>query len=276
MREPLPIATIALIAVTVLVSLRAFKDRALTEKLIFEPQAILRFKEFHRLVSSALLHLDGRHLLGNMFTLFFFGRELEACLGVGEYLAIYVGSVVGGSLLSLWLHRHHEYRALGASGGVCGVLFAFILLLPGAGIMIFPIPMFIPGWLYAIGYLVGSFVALKRGWGNVGHDAHIGGAVIGLLIAALLEPQAVAQAPWLFVTILGLGSLMFLYLWQNPLMLPLKHFRTGRHSPPRPAPEPDSAPSEDEVNAVLEKVSRSGIQSLSAKERRILERAARR
>ena len=212
MLDSLPIATFAIIGVTVLVSLFAFKDAALTEKLIFEPQAILSGKEYHRLVSSALLHLDGRHLLGNMFTLYFFGRALESLMGVEQYLIIYLGSVVGGSLLSLYLHRHHEYRALGASGGVCGVLFAFILLLPGAGIYILPIPFPIPAWLYAIVFLAGSFFALKHRWGNIGHDAHIGGAVIGLLITAFLVPHAVVNAPWLFLAILVLSSLMFLYL----------------------------------------------------------------
>ena len=273
--DSMPIVTYAIIAATVLVTLRAFKDVALTEKLIFDPYPILQFKEYHRLASSALLHLNGGHLFGNMFTLFFFGRAVESLLGVEKYLAIYLGSIIGGSLLSLYLHRHHEYRALGASGGVCGVLFAFILLLPDAGIIILPIPVPIPGWIYAIVYLVGSFFAMKHRWGNIGHDAHIGGAVIGLLIAAWMEPRAVARAPWLFLAILVLSGLMFLYLWKNPLMLPLKEFLSSRPVHSRP-PKTSSSPSEDEINAVLEKVARSGMHSLTAKERQILQKAAKR
>jgi membrane associated rhomboid family serine protease len=270
-----PIAMLLTVLVTVIVTLRGFKDEALREKFIFNPEAILLFKEYRRIVTSALLHLDGNHLFGNMLTLFLFGSSLESVFGSGVFLLVYLGSIIGGSFLSLWLHRHHEYRALGASGGVCGIMFAWILLFPGGGINPFFLPLGIPGWIYAVLYLAYSFFAMKHGWSNVGHDAHIGGAVIGLLIAAAIKPAAVAQSPWLFLTILGLSSLMFLYLWKNPLMLPLKHFLPERRSRPKP-PARTAGPAEDEVNAVLDKVARQGINSLSAKERKILEQAAKR
>src|SRR5258705_2437812 len=117
---------------------------------------------------------------------------------------------------------------------------------------------------------------MKHGWGNVGHDAHIGGAMIGLLLAALFVPRAVAANPWLFAGLLTLGAVIFLYLWKNPLMLPLKHFLSGEEpeTPFRPKPKPASGPSEAAVDAVLEKVSRAGLNSLTPKERRILESAA--
>lgn len=272
--EPLAIVTVLTIIATVIVSVRGFKDEALREKLIFEPRAILAFREYHRMVSSALLHLDANHLFGNMLTLYFFGRVVELGLGIGAFVIIYLGSIVGGSVLSLWLHRHQEYRALGASGGACGILFATILLWPDAGVMLFFIlPM--PGWLFAILYLVYSFFGMRHGWGNIGHDAHIGGAMIGLLLAAALRPQAVVANFWLFAVMLALGTLMFLYLWKNPLMLPLKQILPGWHSRPQSSAR-RSGPTEEEVNAVLEKVTRHGVQSLSAKERRILEQAARR
>jgi membrane associated rhomboid family serine protease len=275
MSESLPIATLLTIVATVVVSLKAFRDSALTEKLIFEPRPILAYREYHRLLSSGLLHLDANHLIWNMLTLFLFGRGVEAAYGAPVFLVIYIGSIAGGSALSLWLHRHHEYRALGASGGVCGILFAWILLFPGGAIFLFFIPIGIPGWAYAIGYLAYSFIAMKHGWGNVGHDAHIGGAVAGLLLAAAIEPRAVAQSPWMFATLMGAGGLMVLYLWKNPLMLPLKIVFSEWRGRSGARPRRPLRPKEDEVNVVLEKVSRSGIQSLSAKERRILERAAR-
>jgi membrane associated rhomboid family serine protease len=270
-----PIATLLAVIGTIIVSWRAFRDPALVEKFIFEPRASLARREYHRLLCSGLLHLDANHLAGNMLTLFLFGLGVEAAHGAGVLLLIYAGSILGGSALSLWQHRHHEYRALGASGGVCGVLFAWILLFPGGAVHLFLLPIGIPGWLYAAGYLAYSFFAMKRGGTNVGHDAHIGGAVTGLLLAAAIQPSAVAQSPWLFTAILGASSLMFLYLWKNPLLLPLKHFLPERRSTRKPpASKRPSGPTEAEVDAVLEKVSRSGIQSLSAKERKILETAA--
>lgn len=274
MPEHLPIATVLTIIVTVVASLRGFKDDAFGEKLIFDPRAILAFKEYHRLISPALLHLDANHMVGNMLTLFLFGRIIETFFSAEMFMVIYLGGVVGGNLLALWLHRHHEYRALGASGGVCGILFASILLFPGGSIHMFFIPIPIPGWLYAIGYLAYSFFAMKHGWTNVGHDAHIGGALIGLLLAALLMPRAVIASPWLFTGMFALGTVIFFYLWKNPLMLPLKHFLSGQDADTPPKSKPRSGPSEADVDAVLEKVSRAGLNSLTPKERSILESAA--
>ena len=109
----------------------------------------------------------------------------------------------GGSLLALYVHRHHQYRAYGASGGVCGIIFAYLLLLPGASISPFFFPVAIPGWLYALAFLLGSFFALKVGRDNVGHDAHLGGAIIGFVIAAALEPAAVRYNLRVFIAVLG-------------------------------------------------------------------------
>lgn len=275
MSETFPICTVLILVVTVVISLRGFKDEAFTEKLIFDPHPVLVFKEYHRLLTSGLLHLDGMHLFGNMLTLFMFGQSIEAVYGPAVFLFIYLGSILGGGALSLWMHQHHEYRALGASGGACGILFAWILFFPGGGVSMFFIPVSIPGWIYAVGYLAYSFVAMKRGWGKVGHDAHIGGAMIGLLLAAILNPRAVAGNPWLFTGMMLLGGLMFVYLWKNPLMLPLKHFlRAQSATPEKPGRSPGLRPGEAEVDAVLDKVSKRGIQSLNKKEREILERAS--
>src|SRR6185295_16048982 len=121
------------------------------------------------------------HLVMNMISLYLFGGMMESFLGPGKFLLIYFASIVGGSLLSLWLHRNHDYRALGASGGVCGMIFSFIALFPGGTILAhFFFPM--PAWVYGILFLIGSFVRMRRHADNIGHDAHIGGAVIGLWI----------------------------------------------------------------------------------------------
>jgi len=272
----LPIVTVVTIILTVVASLRGFKDENFRERFIFDPHPILAFKEYHRLVSSALLHLDANHMVGNMLTLFLFGRYVEMLYGAEMFIVIYLGSVIGGGLLALWMHRNHEYRALGASGGVCGIMFASILLFPGGAIHLFFIPIPIPGWFYAVAYLIYSFFGMKHGWTNVAHDAHIGGALVGLLLVAFLKPTAVLASPGLFAGLLTLGTLIFLYLWKNPLMLPLKHFLSGRDGDirPRQRPKPVSGPSENDVDTVLDKVSRKGLHSLTAKERRILESAA--
>src|SRR5262249_11658832 len=149
------------------------------------------------------LHADWRHLGLNMISLYFFGPALEVLFGADQFLAIYLGSIIGGNLLSLYVHRHHEYRAYGASGGVCGVIFAHILLWPGGSIGFFMLPVAIPGWLYAILFMAGSFYAMKAGRDNIGHDSHLGGAIVGLLITAALQPWAVRQNWQIFLLILG-------------------------------------------------------------------------
>src|SRR5258708_14045119 len=130
-----------------------------------------------------------------MISLYLFGRYIELLVGVPKFLAIYLGAILGGSLLSLWIHRHHEYRAYGASGGVCGIIFAYIFLFPGGGVGMFPFPYEIPGWLYAIAFVLGSFYGMKAQRDNIGHDAHLGGAIIGLVIAAAFNPWIIRHSP---------------------------------------------------------------------------------
>jgi hypothetical protein len=212
-----------------------------------------------------------------MFSLYLFGGAVELLVGEAHFLAIYFGAVMGGSLLSLYIHRHHEYRAYGASGGVCGVIFAYILLFPGANILVFPLPIGIPAWLYAIGYLAGSFYGMRTGIGNVGHDAHLGGAIIGLLIAAGLHPSSVRSNLTMFLIVLVVAVLLLIYLWVNPLYLaPSSPFaRAARPAGLRPTPrqiqEPDST-----IDDILEKVSKRGIHSLTKEEQALLAEASER
>src|SRR6266516_3232309 len=153
MNEPAALCNYLVILATGLVSYFGFRNWEVEAKYIFNPERILAGKEYYRLVTSAFLHADWRHLIFNMLSLYFFGPSIESFLGKTQFLLIYFGAVVGGNLLSLYVHRHHDYRAYGASGGVGGIIFSYILLFPGAGIMLFYFPVSIPGWLYAIGYI---------------------------------------------------------------------------------------------------------------------------
>jgi hypothetical protein len=208
-----------------------------------------------------------------MLSLYLFGRAIEFSLGAGRFLLIYFAAILGGSLLSLWIHRHHDYRAYGASGGVCGMIFSYILLFPGSSIMMFLV--FIPAWLYAILFLVGSFFALKRQRDSVGHDAHLGGAIIGLWTTAALEPWIVLLQPKMFTTISVLSVLLFLYVLKNPLFLPISGFLpdwAGAASKRDPVPKYKREAAE--LDAVLEKVSQSGVESLTAEEQAVLRSAS--
>ena len=271
MYEPFPALTFLVIVVTCVVSYQGFKSADFERKYIFNPHAILVGKEYYRLVTSAFLHANWQHLIFNMMSLYFFGRHLEFYPGNLEFLLIYFGAITGGSLLSLFVHRHHHYTAYGASGGVCGVFFAFILLYPGSGVALFFIPLSIPGWLYAIGYIAYSFFGMKEHRGDVGHDAHLGGAIIGFLIASGMHPTAVLDNLLVFSIVLVAAVLLLAYLWWNPLFLPLSTFFDR---PTQWRPKSSSLPTHKrealKVDAILEKIAQKGIHSLTPEEKATL------
>jgi membrane associated rhomboid family serine protease len=269
--EPFAIVTVLLIAVTCAVSYAGFLKPDVVSKYIFSPERILAGREYYRLVTSAFLHADGRHLFFNMLSLFLFGSRLELVFGVPQFLAIYFGAILGGSLLSLYVHRHHQYLAYGASGGVCGTIFAYILLFPGAYIYMYvPIP--IPGWLYAIGYLLISFFGLKENRGNIGHDAHLGGAIIGFLIAAGMNFDVAHENARLFFLVLGVSVALLIYLWMNPMFLPVSVFIGGpKQWKQKSSTMPKHRRETLEIDAILEKISKRGVESLTEPERAMLD-----
>jgi membrane associated rhomboid family serine protease len=274
MNERLALCSLLLIVATCVVSYAGFRSREVEEKLIFRPESILAGKEYYRLVTSAFLHSGRSHLVWNMVGLYVFGRLIEWSLGVTDLLLIYFGSVIGGGLLALYVHRHHDYLAYGASGGVSGIIFAYLLLFPGAGIQLyFAVP--IPGWVYAIGFMVGSFVAMKRAKDNIGHDAHLGGAIVGLLVAAALHPKAALDNWTIFLLVLVPAILLLVYLWLNPLFLPIPSFfdrvvRARNQRSQLPAYKQETK----RVDALLEKIARDGVDSLTAAERAFLQRVS--
>jgi membrane associated rhomboid family serine protease len=209
MNTPTPWITVLVIAATVFSSYRAFGSPALHNRLAFSTVAILDQGDWTRIVTSGFVHGGWGHLLFNMFSFWSFGQYLELVYGPFSLLLIYFGSMVGGNLISLLIHRRFEYRAVGASGGVCGVIYASIFLLPGGGVRIFLIPIDIPTWLFAILFIVGSTFAMQVGRDNIGHDAHLAGALVGVAITTILYPAIIPANPLLYgaVVILSFGAL---------------------------------------------------------------------
>jgi len=272
MNEPLAWCNSLVILMTCVISFLVFRNHASEAKYIFNPESIFAGKQYYRLVSSGFLHADWQHLMWNMVSLYFFGNLVERLFGKVDFLLIYFGAIIGGNLLSLYVHRHHDYQAYGASGGVCGMIFAHILLLPDTGIYVYFIPVAIPGWLYAILFLGGSFLALKQGKDNVGHDAHLGGAIVGLLVAAGLHPEMALNNWKIFISILVLAIALLAYLWINPLFLPSAAFRGGCFQRRNPSAKlPRHRREQLEVDAILEKVAEGGMQCVTPEERAFLE-----
>ena len=190
--------TLIIVVVTGLVSWRAFTDRALLERLILWPPAVERRKQYDRLLTHGFIHADWMHLLFNMITLWSFGSAVERVFSewitpVG-FVLFYLSAIVIAILPTYIRHRQDaNYRSLGASGGVSAVLFAFILFDPWSKLIIFPIPVPIPAFLFAILYIGYSIWMDRRGGGNVNHSAHLWGAAYGVLFTLVLEPRVFAH-----------------------------------------------------------------------------------
>lgn len=195
--------TIVIIAANVLVSLKGFKDYDFFNRFKFQPQAILKGKQYDRLLTSGFLHVDMTHLLFNMLTLFFFANVViqfctatfggDAPTGSVVFAIIFILSILGGNLLSLFFQRNNKnYSAVGASGGVSGILFASIVIYPELQLyLLFAIP--IKGWVFAILYLGYSVYGMQKQLGNIGHEAHLGGAIVGMAAPLILAPYLFEQ-----------------------------------------------------------------------------------
>ena len=188
--------TLAIIAVTCIVSFMAFKDGKLMQRLILWPPAIEKKHEYWRLLSYGLVHADFQHLLFNMITLFFFGRAMADLyamhMGPLGFLWFYLGGLLVSILPTYIQNRNNpNYRSLGASGAVSAVLFAFILYSPWSMILVFIIP--VPAILYAVAFLGYSIWMDHRGGGYINHSAHSWGAAYGIVFTVLMDKEVVRQ-----------------------------------------------------------------------------------
>lgn len=197
--QNLHIATIIIIAANVIISLKGFNDISFFEKYKFNIAGIRRGEQI-RMFSSAFLHADFSHLLFNMLTLYFFANVVIASVGVTYFVIIYVASLLMGNLVSFYFHKDEpHYSAIGASGAVMGILYSAILFFPNMGLYLFFIPIAIPAWLFGMAYLLYSIYGMKRRLGNIGHDAHIGGAVGGYILTLAFAPSLFQTSLWIVV-----------------------------------------------------------------------------
>ncbi len=185
--------TLAIIAVTVVVSMVALGNEKLLAALILWPPAVTRDRDVHRLATYGLVHGDFAHLAFNMITLYFFGTAMERFfdreLGPMGFLFFYVSALVASAIPSYLKHRNDpDYRTLGASGAVSAVLFAYILLDPWSMLYLyFAIP--IPALLFALGYTAYSVWMNHRGGDRINHNAHLAGAAYGVLFTLVVKPS---------------------------------------------------------------------------------------
>lgn len=226
------IVTLVLIIANVGISIYGFQNRSFFEQYKFNIGGILERKEYLRMLVSGFLHGDYMHLFFNMYVLYMFGDILYRALGPIPYIVIYFLSLFGADMLALFMHRKEaNYSAIGASGAVNGVVFACILLYPGMDIRLFFIlPMKL--WMFGVGYMLYTLWGIRTRAGNIGHDAHLGGALIGMLGAMAFRPDILIKEYVLVLALFIPVLLFFVLIYYRPDLVQFGNFKsiltTGR------------------------------------------------
>ncbi len=269
----LGIISILLILLNCLVSYRGFKDPLFYNKYYFEVEKVTLYKDYKRLLTSGFLHTNWMHLIMNMLALFFFGAQLESATHPLLFLLIYLASLTGGNYFSLLVHkRQGDYSAVGASGAISGVVFASIALVPGMKISLFFLPA-IPAWIYGLAYVLYAIYGVHSRKDNVGHDAHLAGGLVGMLMIIACYPS-VLVTNYFAIAVIAVPAIAFIVvmlkyphiLLVNTLFKKQSHNQTidDRYNMSKKSRE-------EEIDRILEKIHKKGMKSLTSEEKSMLE-----
>lgn len=270
------IGTISLLIIiaNALFSYQGFENWQFFNKYKFQVNRILINKEYERMLTSGFLHVNWTHLLFNMFSFYSFSSILEYQLGPFYFSLIYFVSLLAGNLFALIIHKNNGYySAVGASGAVSGVIFAAIALFPGIRIGLFFLPIGIPSWLFGLLYVGYSLYGIKSNNDNIGHEAHLGGAILGMLTAIAIVPQAVVQnfLPIILTLIPTLLFIVFVVIKPNFSLLenPFKSVKKSQTIDDKYSEQ--KIMDQNEFDALLEKINKKGVNSLTPREKQKLD-----
>lgn len=188
-------AALSILAIIVVFSaLALWVSPKILARNLLRPYWMLKERDYGTLITSGFIHADLGHLFFNSLTLFFFGPALEQYMGTNRFVALYFIALVLSSLGTVYKQRNNpDYAALGASGAILAVLFAYIVYNPTATLLLyFAVP--IPAVLFAFGYAAYSWWASKHRRDNINHDAHLDGALVGLIFVGVTDFDAWKRA----------------------------------------------------------------------------------
>ncbi len=182
--------TLIIILITIGISIHSFSNPDTKYKLMFIPFNIKHRKnQSYRFVSHIFIHADWMHLIFNMYVLYIFGNLVEdiflqldyGIVGYLNYGFLYFGGALFATIIPFARNRDNpNYLSLGASGAVSAIVFSSIILAPQIEIGLIFLPK-IPGYLFGILYIAFEYYMDKRGNSGIAHDAHLGGAVFGIV-----------------------------------------------------------------------------------------------
>lgn len=272
MTELIEFTLFGLITATTLVSWQGFRNGLYFDKYSFEVDKILIDKQYYRLFSSTFLHVSWWHLIFNMASLYVFSIGVGYQLGIANFITIYFGSKFLGSLLALYIHKEHgDYTAVGASAGVAGIIFSSIAMFPTSEISFFFLPVSMPAWAFGLLYSLVCIYGIKRQSDNIGHEAHLGGALGGILLTILIEPS-ILRVNYLPILVITIPAILFLIMIAHkPEVLLIKGYWGFEKKVSLPKKNYDNIDDESALNELLEKVSEKGYYNLTKHEKKKLE-----
>lgn len=268
------IITILILILNFGFTFKGLDDYSIMDKYAFNIEKVLVNKEYYRLITSGFLHVNWIHFGFNMITFYLFSPMLETLLGTLPFLLLYITSLIGGNLLALFIHRNHpDYTAIGASGAVSGMVFASIGLIPGLKLGLLFLPIFLPAWFFGLVYIIYTIYGIKSKKDNIGHEAHLGGGIIGMILALILIPEAIKEN-YITILILLIPSMTFILLiFYKPhiLLIPNVYKRENKVLTFEDKYNHQKMEKEEELNMLLDKIHKKGLDKLSAKEKKRLD-----
>ena len=188
------VALVIFVATLAASLLGLFAAPKIIERSLFRPYYFLRRQQYDTIVTSGFVHADLPHLIFNMVTFWFFAFPLEKEIGPVRFALLYFLGLVISDAGTYFKHRNDpQYASLGASGAISAVLFAAIVYFPWMKLFIIPIPLPIPAPLFAVGYVAYTWYSARQARGRINHDAHLGGALFGVLFVMVTDPAAFGQ-----------------------------------------------------------------------------------
>ncbi|MBT1698767.1 rhomboid family intramembrane serine protease [Fulvivirgaceae bacterium PWU4] len=265
----------SVLLVTGFISYKGMTDPRYFDRYSFQIDGILVHKEYKRLISSGFLHSGWMHFIFNMLAMYSFSGPLESALGIGPLLGLYFGSLIGGNLLALYIHRNHaDYTAVGASGAVTGMVFAAIALFPGMQLGLLFLPFHLPSWAFGLLYVLYCIYGIRSQRDNIGHEAHLGGGLIGMAIAIAIFPQVLwlNYVPVLLVAIPSVVFLYFIFTRPDFLLVDNPFGKNRGFSTVEDRYNTQKRSNQKKLDALLDKINNAGIESLSKEEKEDLEK----
>lgn len=185
--------SLVIIIVTCLVSYTALNNYDQLDKMSLQPYMVKNYRQYYRFITSGFVHADFQHLIFNMLTLFFFGPAIERLFmqlfqSKVVYILYYLLGIIVANIPSYIKHRNNSnYSSLGASGAISAVVFTAIMVDPWNTIYLFFIP--IPAVIYGVLFLALSAYMSRKGGDNINHDAHMWGALFGIVFPLIFHPE---------------------------------------------------------------------------------------